>query len=430
MDILTATVNQYIAGFSGYVNQFVEWGQWIFYSLLTINIVWLTLWYAFDKNSFVESMADFLRQFFLIALFYTIMMNHEWLVSILQTANVMGKTLAGFPIDPSSIISNGIAIANKIIIPIHQASIITAGFGLLVGFAAWVVITFTFISIALNLAVTLIIATALITVSTFFLGFAAFSGTSQIARQALDVVLSNCVKLLGIYLTVGVGAKTITGIVNAIPAQLLSFDAYTWIIAACLLFWLVSKTLPEQLARIVSGSFQAHHGTSAAALTVSAVQYARTALSPMRAISPKTGIFSGMSSGGGAGGIVRAQASFDSMSKSASSGSSGSFSGAAGGEGKSLPNVGEQFKSILSKMNGSSGSANPSALQSGNSASSSAQSKPSTTNSSATSAFSGASSAAANTVSGINNNAGAPSSAGRKAAGASSTRSVPRANKK
>jgi len=421
MDILTPTVNQYITSFSGYVNQFVEWGQWIFYFLLTVNIVWLTLWYAFDKHSFVESMADFLRQFFFIALFYTIMVNHGWLVSMLQTAKIMGKTLAGMPIDPSSIISNGIAIANKIIIPIHQTSIITAGFGLLVGFAAWVIITFTFVSIALNLAVTLIITTALITVSTFFLGFAALGATSQIARQALDVVLANCVKLLGIYLTVGVGAKTISGIAQSIPTELQSFDVYTWIIAASLLFWLVAKNLPEQLARIVSGGFQAQHGTDAAALTMSAVQFARTAISPMRAV--KTMI--GKSAGGAQGSMMRAQASFN---KTASLSSSGS---------KTLPNVGDQFKSIWRKINSGGGSSSPGATnnasQSSVPSSSNAQtgqssgSSSSLTGASKNVSLSAQSDSRENKATGTSMNpAGAPSSAGRKAAGGSVMRSVPR----
>jgi len=279
MDIFANTINQCIAIFSSYIAQFLAWGQLIFYSLLTINIVWLTLWYAFDKNSFVSSIADFIKRFFVIALFYTIMTKHNWLIELLQTADVMGQTLTKLPLDPIAIIANGIVIANKIVFPLQQASLLTAGFGLLVAFTAWLTVTFSFIGIALYLSLTLITTTALIVISTFFLGFGALNATHSIARRALDAILTNCVKLLGTYLAVGVGAQTIEAIAKSIPEKLLSFDAYTWIIAACLLLLVIVKKLPEQLARVVSGCIQEEHNTDNSTLAVSALHHAQTMIS-------------------------------------------------------------------------------------------------------------------------------------------------------
>lgn len=256
MDVLVITINEYINVFNGYFDRFFEWGNWLFYTLLTINIVWLCLWYAFDKNSFVASTSSFIKQFFVIALFYAIMSNHQWLLTLLQTAGFMGKALVGIPLDPAAIIANGIVIANKILAPAQQASLTSMGLGMLIIFTTWCVVTFTFVSIAIYLSLTLIITTALITMAAFFLSFIALGVTSKIAHKTLDVVMANCVKLLGIYIVVGIGAKTVSSIGNLVPAKVVSFDIYTWIMAICILFWLLAKHLPQQLAQVVTNFMQ------------------------------------------------------------------------------------------------------------------------------------------------------------------------------
>jgi P-type conjugative transfer protein TrbL len=253
--LLTNTINQYITIFNGYLDQFLLWGKWLFYSLLTINVVWLALWYAFDRGSFTVTISDFIKRFFVIAFFYAIMINHGWLIELLQGAHEMGKTLTGIPLDPASIIANGIVIANKVLIPAQKASLMDGGLGMLIVFVTWLVTAFSFIGVALNLSLTLIVTTALISAATFFLGFIALDASSQIARRTLNAVLENCVRLLGIYLAVGVGARAVTAIAAAIRDKP-SFDEYIWIMAACLLFWVVAKKLPEQLARLIKISLR------------------------------------------------------------------------------------------------------------------------------------------------------------------------------
>jgi len=282
MDILTTASNSYMTTLQGYTHQFSEWGLWLFFSLLTINIVWTTLWYAFDRHSFAESMPSFIKNFFGVGVFYTIMMNPAWLCNLLKTVQFMGKTLTHLPIDPSSIISAGIGLGNQIIYPVVTSSLLTMGFGALIVGIVYVIVLGVFISIALDLALTLITTTALIAIATFFLGFAALGVTSQIARQTLDVILGNCVKLLGIYLVVAAGSQTMVKIGESIPSKIVSFDPYAWIVAAALLFWLIAKNLPNQLAKIISGAIQESRGTDAAALGMAAINAAKMSVPALK----------------------------------------------------------------------------------------------------------------------------------------------------
>jgi P-type conjugative transfer protein TrbL len=290
VDILTSASETYMNTFHGFQNQFTEWGQWIFFSFLVINIVWLSLWYAFDKHSFSETIPSFIKRFFIIAFFYTIMMNPSWIMSILKTAQFMGSSLTHSPIDPSSIISVGIGLGNKIIAPFLKSSLLMEGVGFFFVLITYVIVLFVFIMIAIELAVTLILTSALISIATFFLGFAALETTSQISRQCLDVVLGNCVKLLGIYLVVAVGSQSFSTMATQIPTTLdqlkhTGFDVYGWIIAVSVLFYVLAKTLPSQLAKIVSGSIQETNGAEIAALSVAAITSAKSAMEISRVAS-------------------------------------------------------------------------------------------------------------------------------------------------
>jgi P-type conjugative transfer protein TrbL len=363
MNIVTQASESYMTTFHGFVTQFTEWGQWIFISLVTINVVWMCLWYAFDHHSFSESMSSFIKKFFSIAFFYTIMMNSSWLMDVLKTAQFMGETLTHAPIDPSSLISQGIGLGNKVIEPIKESSLLTAGFSLIMLSLVYIIILFVFISIALDLAVTLIITTALISIASFFLGFAALGATSQIARQTLDVILGNCVKLLAIYLVVAAGSQTITMIAGYIPTttdQLKEsgFDFYAWIVAASVLFWLIAKNLPAQLARMITGAIQETRGVDAAALGMAAVNYAQIALPPIHTAS---NAISGVAKIAGSTGY-NAAAHFGHGIKTGSvaNGLGSAVSGSTAHLGKAVAgNIADHFKDIASKLAGGLGSQQP-----------------------------------------------------------------------
>lgn len=282
--ILTSATQIYMDVFRGYLNQFLTWGQWLFGLLLVINLGWLWFWYAIDKDDIVQGLSAFLKKFFILMLFYTCMVNHQWLFSILSSTRIMGQTVTGLPIDPSSIIANGIMVANKILIPIEKSSLLTAGFGLFIALIVYVIIAFTFISIALDLALTLIIATALISLSTFFLGFAALGATSEIAKQSLNMLLTTCIKLLGIYIVVGAGSETISIVTSAIPTHVLSFDAYLWIVATVLLFWLLSKNLPRQMVQIFSDRFLDNQNTDASSIAMSVIHTEKIKKSALKTV--------------------------------------------------------------------------------------------------------------------------------------------------
>ena len=93
MDVLTSASQQFANAFGVYYVQLLSWGQDLFFSLLTINIVIMAMWYAFDSESIKDSMGKFLRRYFVIGIFYTIMLNHSWLLELIHSSEFMGSAL-------------------------------------------------------------------------------------------------------------------------------------------------------------------------------------------------------------------------------------------------------------------------------------------------------------------------------------------------
>ena len=271
---LSTSVSNYLSALTGFSEQFTQWGQWLFCSLLVINMMWFWLWLAFEKGEFDQALVQFLKKFFITLFFYTLMLKHDWLMSLLQSAQSMGQTLTQAPSDPSSIVNDGIALANKILEPVKSFNIFEITFGAIIVLVVYLVIIFVFMSIALRLAATLIETTALISVSSFFLGFAALSATSKIAHNMLEAIIANCAKLLGLYLVIGTGMHVILNIAALLPQQEANFDDYWWLLVSVLLFWSLSKSLPDLFARIVGFAVSNDSHMDTAALTMTAAKYA------------------------------------------------------------------------------------------------------------------------------------------------------------
>lgn len=356
MDVLTSATQNYMDLFANYVDKFLSWGQWLFLGLVSINLVWMTLWYAFDKQSIAESMPQFIKRFFTLSLFYTIMIHPHWLVSLLETSTSMGHQLTNLPLDPSSMIENGLAIANKIISPITNSSLLTLGFGVIIIALVYIIVLFAFIGIALELALTLIITTALISMASFFLGFAALGTTQTIARQTLDTILAHCVKVLGIYLVIAAGDQCMVHVAQSIPEKVVNFDAYAWVVSVALLFWLVAKNLPNQLARIVSSAFHENRGTEVSALAMAGMRFGQQSSPILKASIDGTKVAANLSGAIAYNAATHLQHGL-ALTGSLSSGVGAAIGGSTAHLGKAMVgNVADHFKQVASKLVGGSAS--------------------------------------------------------------------------
>ncbi len=355
MDILTTSTTAYMNVFVGYLSQFTTWGKWIFFSLLTMNLVWMFVWYAFDKESLLAGLSSFIKKFVVICIFFTIMVNPEWMVLVLKSVQSMGSQLTHAPIDPSSILSEGLGIGNKMLIPLQKSSLWQLSAVSVLILLAYVIVLFCFINVALELAVTLIVTMALISIATFFLGFAGLGATSQVARNTLDVILANCMKILGIYLVVASSNQAVSSIISLMPSTVSNPDPYVMIVTIAVLFLLIAKVLPNQLASIFSGVFRESKGVDAASMAMTAMSIGSQVMPAMKLAGSAVqtiGQIAGSTGYNAAGHFKASMAEGAGLAASMGAAVAGSM-GHLGKASGSL--VADHFKNVSSKMTGGEG---------------------------------------------------------------------------
>jgi P-type conjugative transfer protein TrbL len=265
MNVFAAAIAHYLTSFNVYLDPLLHWGQWLFLSLLTINLIWMALWHAFDQDSFSQSMPGFIRKFFGIAVFYTIMIHPAWLQQLLQSAEFMGGTLTKTNLTPQAIIASGISLSNKLMVPLAGGNLLTGGAGFIIALLTALMVLVAFLAVALDLLITLIGTTLLISMASFFLGLSPQS--ESVARQTLNSILRNCMKLLGLYLVIAVGLQVMGSLEAIVPTQYTQLDSYVWISAVVLLFWFLAKALPRQLSEIIA-EFIEKSGTALSSVNV------------------------------------------------------------------------------------------------------------------------------------------------------------------
>ncbi len=265
----------YMSSFKSYSDQMMRWGKEIFSVLLAINITWMALWYAFDKDSMMSSMSDFLKKFIVAIIFYSIMVNPAFLTSLIITTTDMGKAMTGHPMDPSSIISTGFSLGNKIIHQINTSSFLTSTVGAFEALLAYVVIIFCFMSVALQISVAQLISTALAMLACFSLSFSALGVSSKIAHKTIDALIGNCFKLLAYYIVIGSSLKVFDSIIKSMPNGFEDMTPYGWMCASALLMWLLSKNLSAVFERIGGGMVGETEGADAAAIALTALNTSR-----------------------------------------------------------------------------------------------------------------------------------------------------------
>ncbi|MBY0378406.1 MAG: type IV secretion system protein [Gammaproteobacteria bacterium] len=292
--LLSTATNLYMTQFEKYSTLFISWGKEVFLSLFAINITWMAMWYAFDKDSLVASLSEFLKRYVIAMIFYYLMVNPNVLASIINTAMDMGVSVVNSGssskitgVDPSSVIGQGFSIGNKLLTVVNSSSFLTNFFGALEVLVVYVIVVFCFMTVGLQIAVTQIIATALAMFACLSLSFSALGATTSIARKTIDALIGSSFKLLGYYLVIGTASATFSSLEKQFPSGFQDMTPYGWLCACVLLMWLLSKSLPNAFETIGGGIIGDIKGAEAASLAMTAINTAKAGLTAGKALFSK-----------------------------------------------------------------------------------------------------------------------------------------------
>ena len=135
------------------------------------------------------------------------------------------------------------------------------------------IIVFSYVLIATDLLVTLITAYRMIAVSTLFFAFGVNGLTSPMAKQIIQNSLAVGLKLIGLYIVVGIGTSLALTWHSYLISSGSTDDYYvSWlsVAGACLIFWLISKNIPQTLSSLTGVESLTTYGSKVVGAAIAA----------------------------------------------------------------------------------------------------------------------------------------------------------------
>ena len=295
------------------------YGNDVFYSLLSIDLTWMALTWLIGRRTFDEMLPTLLRKVMVVGFFLALLLNAgTWLPDIVNGFETVGQNVGGVTsLTPSTLVDVGDDLAYGILTGNFQ-SLATAVPGVTIPTAPsassgstttcnwwtlclnkpvaavsgdftsainkliffivdmiFAMITWvSFLLIAFDLAITLIEGYVILGVGVFFLGFGASRWTTKFADGILNYAVSIGVKLLMLYMVVGVLLNKVTPMVVSTllagAANTGSFSVLQSLFAGgagVVLMMMLTKSIPSKAQSLLGGGSMlgGAHGVQAAA---------------------------------------------------------------------------------------------------------------------------------------------------------------------
>src|SRR3974390_182851 len=230
----------------------------LFYLLAAIDFAWSAP-SVLRESDFMGVFLSLIKKLLVISFFYAVLVNGQiWIPAIVNSFITIGTNATGLPAaqSPSDIMAQGIQICSDLFDKVNGANLLTQTGAALTTILMIVMVFASYLIIVLHYIVTKLEAIIVMTAGYIFLGFAGSRWTMPYFERYISLAISTGVRLMLIYLMLGV-FKTVSQ--NWIAAM----DAYTPdqpalqifpTIASMLLFAFASWMIPKMAGSIASGS--------------------------------------------------------------------------------------------------------------------------------------------------------------------------------
>ena len=243
---------------TAYQNAASEWAEkittaasWLFWSLVTISMVWTFGMMALRKADLGEFFAELVRFTIFTGFFWWLLDNAPDIATViydsLQTLAGQAGNMVG-EVRPSGIVDNGFKIFFESLGNVSGWSPIDSFFGVAMSIGVLVISAL----IAVNMLLLLISGWVLAYAGIFFLGFGGSRWTSDIAINYYKTVLGIAAQLMIMILLVGIGRSIIQTQYTGTDITSV-YELGVLVISTLVLFILVNK-VPPLVAGIITGA--------------------------------------------------------------------------------------------------------------------------------------------------------------------------------
>lgn len=230
----------------------------LFYLLAAIDFAWSAPSFL-RESDFMGLFLSLIKKLLVISFFYAVLVNGQaWIPAIVNSFIQIGTSASGLSAaqNPSDIMAQGIQICSDLFDKVNGANLLTQTGAALTTLLMIVIVFASYLIIVLHYIVTKLEAIIVMTAGYLFLGFAGSRWTMPYFERYISLAISTGVRLMLIYLMLGVFKTVSQNWVTAMSSYTTDQPALQIFptLASMLLFAFASWMIPKMAGSIASGS--------------------------------------------------------------------------------------------------------------------------------------------------------------------------------
>ena len=254
--ILNDIVRDYESISSAWASTLLPIAQAVFWTLVLIELVWSAIWWVVDREDGLGVITALLRKVLAVGFFYALLINGPtWIRAVIQGFTQAGASASGLTdLSPSGVFDQGLSLANKILNSVEGLGILEGIFPSLVAAFTSLVVVVSFAIIAAQLLVALVESFIVIGAGILFVGFSGARWTKFFTERYLSYLASVGVKLLVLYLIMGVGMSIAARWVPILERGGFSPIPFFYVMGGSLVFLFLTWHIPSVASAMMVGA--------------------------------------------------------------------------------------------------------------------------------------------------------------------------------
>ena len=249
-----------------YRNQRITWmtNVWpfannLFFWLAMIEFTWSAVLMVLEKTDLQSWTACLLRKIMWIGAFYALLINgRNWIPTIVDSFNILGQQASGTgPMSPSDVFMRGLNVAGALMDGASSSAFLTNPGTSLACVLAAALTVLAFIGVTIQFVVAMVESYIIVAAGVIFLGFGGSRWTAPYVERYIGLGVSNGVKIMLLYLLIGVGMNiSLDWIPNAqavATSASPAMDAFE-VMGASLIFLMLCWQIPKLFSAVLGGS--------------------------------------------------------------------------------------------------------------------------------------------------------------------------------
>jgi type IV secretion system protein TrbL len=252
-------LNQYRAQRVTWMTNVWPFANNLFFWLALIEFTWSAAIMMLEKTDLQSWTAALIRRIMWIGAFYALLLNgRTWIPTIVDSFNILGQQASGAgPMSPSDVFMRGLNVAGALMDGASSSAFLKNPGTSLACVVAAAMTVLAFIGITIQFVVAMVESYIIVAAGVIFLGFGGSRWTAPYVERYIGLGVANGVKIMLLYLLIGVGMDISLGWIPDAQAVSTSttpaMNAFE-VMGAALIFLMLCWQIPKLFSAVLGGA--------------------------------------------------------------------------------------------------------------------------------------------------------------------------------